>query len=62
MIYVNDVGGRIGSFWWLNADCRRLDLISATWKGSHHYVWRPGLCGWDRPGKAPGRFVWRLIP
>ena len=57
MIYINSESGRIGSFWWVNADTRRLELISATYNGSHHFVWRQGASGFG----IPDRFLWRII-
>lgn len=60
MIHISDMSGRIGPFWWVNADTRRLDLISATYNGSHHHVWRPGVSGWGRAERGP-RIEWRLI-
>jgi hypothetical protein len=57
MIYINSVGGRIGSFWWVNAETSPIVLIDATYKGSHHLVWRQGASGWG----VPSTFKWLSI-
>ena len=55
--YINSVSGRIGSFWWVNADTRKSEMISATYNGSRHFVWRQGASGFG----FPGSFVWKII-
>lgn len=57
MININDLGGNIGSFWWVNADTRKLELLNATYNGSRHFVWRQGASGFGNPGS----FLWRII-
>ena len=57
MININCLGGSIGSFWWVNADTRKLELISAIYNGSHHFVWRQGASGFG----TPSRFLWKII-
>jgi hypothetical protein len=57
MIHINSMGGRIGQFWWVNAATSSFVLIDATYKGSHHLVWRPGVSGWG----VPSTFTWLII-
>jgi hypothetical protein len=59
IFYINSLAGRIGPFWWVNADCASFNLLNATYMGSIHRVWREGTSGW---GYRPGRFIWRTIP
>jgi hypothetical protein len=60
MIHITDLGGRIGPFWWVNACTSVTTLTGATWNGSEHHVWRPGVSGWGDPSR--GRLVWKIIP
>jgi hypothetical protein len=60
MIYVDSDMGRIGPFWWVNGIQCRMTLISATYNGSLHFVWRPGFWGWDGM-YSPKTFKWLII-
>ena len=55
--YINSEAGRIGSFWWVNADTRKSEMISATYNSSRHFVWRQGTSGFG----TPGSFLWKII-
>jgi hypothetical protein len=57
MIEFCSLGGRIGPFWWVNADTSKTELLNAAYNGSRHLVWREGACGFD----TPGQFYWRII-
>jgi hypothetical protein len=59
LIEIGPNGGRIGPFWWLNANTARIEMRNATYNGSLHYVWREGVSGWGPPGGK--RILWRLI-
>lgn len=58
MIYIDSEGGHIGSFWWVNAVTTPIKMHNATYNGSYHRVWRPGVTG---IGANMPRLVWRLI-
>jgi hypothetical protein len=65
VIYIDSNQGRIGPFWWVNGIHSKIEMYNATYKGSVHYVWRPGVFGLDQilPVKifhAPF-FCYRLI-
>ena len=57
MIHITSESGRIGLFWWVNADTRKTELLNATYNGSQHFVWRQGASGFG----APDSFLWRFI-
>jgi hypothetical protein len=55
--YINPEAGRIGPFWWVNANTQKVKVANWLWTGSVHYVWRPGCSGWG----FSGNFYWRII-
>jgi len=62
MIEITSDYGRIGRFWWMNGIHSPIEMHNATYMGSVHHVWRPGICGIDSiPGLTPKSFQWRLI-
>ena len=60
MISIDSDSGRIGPFWWVNGIHCAIELQNATYNGSIHYVWRPGICGLE-PWFVPKTFQWRII-
>jgi hypothetical protein len=59
MINITSEHGRIGPFWWLNAVTTPIKMSNATYNGSVHYVWRPGIFSWKSPMKE--QLHWRVI-
>lgn len=49
MIEITSDSGRIGPFWWVNADTRPRHLHDWVYAGSHHIAWRPGVSDWFSP-------------
>lgn len=60
MIDISSDSGRIGPFWWVNGVHSAIEMQNATYNGSRHRVWRPGICGFD-PWFNPKTFQWRII-
>jgi hypothetical protein len=58
-MYIDSDGGRVGSFWWVNAVTSKIELHSAAYNGSLHYVWRPGSAGFGDPSNH--QFFWKII-
>lgn len=60
MNYINSEAGRLGPFSWVNGVHSKITLHNATYNGSIHYAWRPGICGLD-PWFPIRTFAWKLI-
>ena len=59
MINIDSDMGRIGPLWWANGVHCEVELQNATYNGSVHYVWRPGIWGLDGVF-TPKTFQWLL--
>lgn len=60
MLFIDSDAGRVGPFWWLNGVHSPIEMRDATYNGSLHHVWRPGICGLE-PWFTPKTFQWRII-